>query len=291
MLRRLAAMCPEFLSPRSPRRPCHQPVLSKLVALALVAIVFGTAAADPWQGRLQGGGGISVDPDTHRAMRDENGMQRQMWDGVHRLDDGSAVIIRDGIAVPTEQMYRAWSQGSRPVTLFEQRYCDQLVRKTCGFDNACNNSAACVRARTMLADEGREQRHRPINAGSYPLTATSELCRAGLSDSAFEICGSLEAQIGDSRCRDLVDQVCGAEDRCADTEPCSAARQLLRMETEERLTNEDPGLLSLTGRQCLEAMGNAFFSACEAPAPVAVPVPARTPVPDTAEPDALEPAQ
>jgi hypothetical protein len=63
------------------------------------------------------------------------------------------------------------------------------------------------------------------------------------------------------------------------------------METEERLTNEDPGLLSLTGRQCLEAMGNAFFSACQAPARVVVPVPARTRVPDTAEPDALEPAQ
>ena len=191
-----------------------------------------------------------------------------MWDGVHRLDDGTAVIIRDGIAIPTQQMYEAWSEGRRPDPMFEARYCDQLVRKTCGFDNACNNSASCMRARTMLADEGREQRDQPLTAGSYPLTGTSELCRAALTDPAFAICSSLEAQIGDSRCRDLVDKVCGKQGACADAQACSAARQLLSMETEERLTNEDPGALSLTGRQCLEAMGNTFFTACEPPAPM-----------------------
>jgi hypothetical protein len=221
------------------------------------------ALAETWEGRLQRGGQIIVDPYTHRAMRNENGMQRPMWDGVHRLDDGSAVIIRDGIAIPTEQMYQAWSEGGRPQPMFEERYCDQLVHKTCGFDNACNNSASCLRARTLLADEGREQREQPLTAGSYPLTATSELCRAALTDPAFEICSSLEAQIGGSRCRELVDRVCGERDRCAGTEPCSAARQLLRMETEERLINADPGALSGIGRQCLEAMGNAFFSPCE----------------------------
>jgi hypothetical protein len=116
----------------------------------------------------------------------------------------------------------------------------------------------------MLADEGREQRDQPLAAGSYPQTATSDLCRKALDDPAYTACESLEAQIGDSRCRVLVDKVCGAGGECAKAQPCDAAHQLLRMETEERLANDNPGAITDIGRQCVEAMGNAFFAACNA---------------------------
>jgi hypothetical protein len=232
-------------------------------AVLAIALAAASAVAETWQGRLQQGGQVSVDAETHRALHGEDGAKRPLWDGVHRLDDGSTLIIRDGIAVPTEQMVQAWSGDTKPQPVFADRYCDQLVRKTCGFDSACSNSAACLRARSLLAEEGREQRGLPVTAGAHPHTRTSEQCRQGLIDPGFTACPSLDAAIGDSRCRDLVDQVCGIDDRCARTQACDAARQLLRMETEQRLISDDPAALSTTGSQCLEAMGNAFFGRCE----------------------------
>jgi hypothetical protein len=101
-----------------------------------------------------------------------------------------------------------------------------------------------------------------MTMGAYPQTEASELCRHALSDPAYNACESLEAGIGDSRCRKLVDRVCGAERQCGTSQACDAADQLLRMETEERLANDDPGALSGTGRQCIEAMGNDFFKPC-----------------------------
>lgn len=227
----------------------------------MLGVTAAPVLAETWQGQLRRGGQIRVDPDTHRAVRGDG--EGPMWDGVHRLDDGSTVIIRDGIAIPTEQMYQAWSGDTKPRAIFEDRHCHQLVRKTCGFDSACNNSAACLRARGLLADEGREQRDQPLIAGTHPRTAASEQCRQALTDPAYNACASLQAAIGDSRCRELVDWVCGGDNRCAEAQACDAARQLLRMETDERLGNDDPSALSSTGGQCVEAMGNAFFQACE----------------------------
>ncbi|MGB5733735.1 MAG: hypothetical protein WBM40_04755 [Thiohalocapsa sp.] len=245
------------------RRRSSVTALALCVGLWMLGWMVAPTAAETWQGQLQQGGQISVDPYTHRAMRGDG--RGPMWDGVHRLDDGSTVIIRQGIAIPTEQMYETWSGDTKPQPIFEDRHCNQLVRKTCGFDSACNNSAACLRARSLLGEEGREQRDQPVSAGTHPRTAASEQCRRAMTDPAYAACASLEAAIGDSRCRDLVDQVCGADDRCAPAQPCGAARQLLRMETEERLTNDDPGALSATGGQCLEAMINAFFIPCDPP--------------------------
>ena len=236
--------------------------LGAAVGLA-IALATLPAVAETWQGRLQQGGQVTVDPDTRRAMQGDDGAERPLWDGVHRLEDGSTLIIRDGIAIPTEQMVEAWSGDTKPRPVLVDRHCEQLVRKTCGFDSACNNSAACLHARSLLAEEGREQRGQPVTAGAHPLTRADEQCRQALSDPGFTACASLEAAVGDSRCRDLVDQVCGIDDGCAATQACDAARQLLRMETEQRLTNDDPAALSTTGSQCLEAMGNAFFGRCE----------------------------
>jgi hypothetical protein len=247
---------------RSLPDPDHLGMLGSLLAILLLsAPVLGIAQT--WRGELQGGGSIYVDPDTHRAVQDYGGVQRPAWDGVHRLDDGSAVIIRDGIAVPTEDMYQVWEQGGRPEPTFAERYCDQLVRKTCGFDNACRTSAACLRARSLLADEAREQQGQPISAGPHPTTATTARCREALSEPEFAPCNSLEARLGDSRCRALVEQACGADGQCADAQACDAAKQLLDMETDERLVNDDPAAVSDTGRQCVEAMTNPFFAPCE----------------------------
>ncbi len=251
----------------------HVPSLPRSVACAAAAVVAllaclfvsaGPVAAERWHGALQGGGSLQVDPRTHRAVRDYDGVERPAWDGVHRLQDGSTVIIRDGIAVPTEQMYRAWEGGGGAQATFAERYCDQLARKTCGFDNACRTAAACLQARSLRADEVREQAGRSARVGGPAQAPTGERCRVALTDPGFPPCRSLEAAAGDSRCRALVDQACGVDGGCSGSQACDAARQLLNMETEERLVNDNPAVMSATGQQCLEALGNPFFVRCGA---------------------------
>ncbi|MCG6940132.1 MAG: hypothetical protein LJE69_02645 [Thiohalocapsa sp.] len=225
------------------------------------------AVADNWRGELESGGTIVVDPGTHRALRQDGGTTRQLWDGVHRLEDGSTVIVRDGVAVPTEEMYRAWAGGPTASPIYADRWCMQLVRKTCGFDDACDTVAPCLQARTLLAEAERERRDLAITRGPAADTvrsATEPRCRQALADPAFPACASLTSG-GDSRCRELVLKVCGAKDACADSPACDAARQLQSLETDERLTVADPAALTGTGQQCLEALHNDFFVACDTP--------------------------
>ena len=243
--------------------------IAGVVLAAGLCLLGPTAAADTWRGELSRGGSIIVDPDTHRALREDGGSTRPLWDGVHHLQDGSTVIVRDGVAIPTEDMYEAWSGGRPPEALYQERWCTQLVRKTCGFDNACANQAACLEARTLLGDAERERRElallgRPGASTTAPVP-TEGRCRQALVDPAFAACASLTAGPSHSRCRDLVVRVCGADDACATSPACDAARQLQALETEERLMVEDPSGLTGTGSQCIEAMHNAYFAPCGAP--------------------------
>lgn len=242
---------------RGHRNPCSLGIL--LIAMAGAG---GICNADTWYGRVDGGPEVMVDPNTRRAVGIIDGQRRPLWDGVHRLEDGSSMIIRDGIAVPTEPMYESWQAVAKPEPIYASRYCNQLARKTCGFDNACNTAAACLRARTLLGEEAREQRELTKAGFGYPQTDASNCCRGALDDPEFPACESLAGLAGDSRCRELVVRVCGAENACADAQACDAARQLQAMETQERLTNADPSALSMTGGQCLEAMRNAYFKPC-----------------------------
>lgn len=244
-------------------RPWLRLAVLTVVLLAVTVGVAVDASADPWQSRLQGGAEVSVDPSTRRAVGIINGQQRPLWDGVHRLEDGSTLIVRDGIAVPTAPMVEQWQADSAPEPIYEYHYCKQLVRKTCGFDDACDRSAACLRARTLLGDEAREQLGLDPRRTAEAQTATGERCQKALSDPSFPACESPSDRADNSRCQALVERVCGPEDACAGTQACDAARQLQSLEAEERLINADPSALSLTGGQCLEAMTNAFFEPCD----------------------------
>lgn len=230
-----------------------------LLGLLLPAAV----SADTWQSRLQGGAEVSVDPNTRRAVGTINGQQRPLWDGVHRLEDGSTLIVRDGIAVPTAPMVEQWQARSQPEPVFQYHYCKQLVRKTCGFDESCDRSAPCLQARSLLGDEAREQLALGHRRTADAQTATGERCKEALSDPSFPACESPSDRADHSRCQALVERVCGSDERCLSSPACDAARQLQDLEAEERLVNADPSALSLTGGQCLEAMSNAFFEPCD----------------------------
>ncbi|MFD2111406.1 hypothetical protein [Thiorhodococcus fuscus] len=99
-------------------------------------------AAD-WQGQLSDGTRVEVDSQTHRAWQLDHGQRHPLWDGVHRLADGSVVIVREGTAVPQAGMLDAWSRPEAPEipeTGARSADCGRLV------DHACGKGWRCVRA-------------------------------------------------------------------------------------------------------------------------------------------------
>jgi len=222
----------------------------------------GPVGASSWTGTLQDGSVLKVDPDSHRAMRYYKGGVTPLWDGTHRLEDGSVVIVRDGQAVPTESMMNSWAgePGSEPS--MRTRYCDQLVRKVCGFHDECRQGQPCILARQLLAMEREQQRRTPVEAGSWPHVPSSGECQDALANPAFPACGSSTPGAEQTACRKLVEKVCGDADQCAAHKACNPARQLLQMESDERLRSADPQALTPTGAECEKAMDNAFFEPC-----------------------------
>jgi hypothetical protein len=225
-----------------------------VLSLAILLGVPPAVQAQGWSGTLRDGGQLRVDPETHRAVRDQGGYQRPMWDGVHYLDDGSMVIIRDGIAVPTGQMLETWDSGPAPRVAQASPACERLVQRVCGPNDACGQSAPCAAARKLLQDAV------PADA---PAGTDTGACAKALSDPAFPVCTQVARGATASDCARLVERVCGADGRCGKAPACDPARQLLGLESEERAAGGDPRALTATGEQCRQAMINPFFKPCQ----------------------------
>jgi hypothetical protein len=234
-----------------------------VVAIAFLLTVAGSVRAAPWTGTLQDGSVLKVDPNSHRASRYHNGGITPLWDGTHRLEDGSVVIVRDGQAVPNESMIRSWGAepGSEPS--LTERYCDQLVRKVCGFHAECAGSQPCALAHQLLNLEREQQRRAPVGAGPWPVTPSSTECQDALSNPAFPACSVSVPPVQQTPCKKLVDKVCGAGGECKSSKPCDPALQLMQMESDERLQSADPDAKTPTGAECEKAMDNAYFAPCE----------------------------
>ncbi len=246
------------------RNSCPSPPFRAIgrTLVLCVPLCQAAVAGQAWTGSLPGGGEIQVDPETHRATRVDGGRSMPMWDGTHRLEDGSVVIIRDGTAVPTEQMLQTWD-GRVPVRdELAGKPCERLVRQTCGYDNACANSTACLNARRLLNSERDAQRRAPLEAGQRPSTPVSAECDAASASADYPPCASGARAAVDTPCRRLVERVCGVDDRCSGSSACDPARQLLRMEAEEQQSYRDPLTVTPSGVQCREAMTNQFFAPC-----------------------------
>jgi hypothetical protein len=196
-------------------------------------------------------------------MRYHDGGTAPLWDGAHQLENGSVVIVRDGTIVPTEGMLETWvgEPGSEP--RMRQRYCEQLVRKVCGFHDECASAQPCALARQLLRIEGEEQRRAPLGSGPYPATPSTSECLDALANAAFPACRASVPDLKETACKKLVDRVCGADNRCSGSPACNPARQLLQMETEERLESADPDAQTPIGSECEKARSNPFFTACE----------------------------
>lgn len=246
--------------------PWRRPRIRFLHFLVLGIALLGlqAALAGSWTGTLHDGSVLKIDPETRRPMRYDHGGPSPMWDGTHRLEDGSVVIIRDGTIVPTQSMLETWAAEPGAEPRMRDRHCEQLVRKTCGFHEECATTQPCVLARQLRRLERDEQRRAPFDASRHPpdTDATGE-CLDALRHAAFPTCAATRLDRHDTPCARLVERVCGPADRCAARPACDPARQLLRMETEERLESLDPSARTATGAECEKARDNAFFQACE----------------------------
>ncbi len=163
-----------------------------LLAAGLAAVFLMPVQAAEWSSTLEDGSTVTVDPDSNRATVNRNGVSTPLWNGVHRMQDGSSLIVNHGIAVPTE-------------SIMESR--------------------------------------------RVPPPKTEEWEDVNI--------------IGYSPCEQLVRQVCGQQDQCADAEACDPARQLLVMEQQERSASSNPNLMTYTSGQCLNAIKDReYFARC-----------------------------
>jgi len=227
------------------------PLLLLLVSLAIVA------EEGSWQGALQDGSEISIDPTTNKATRTFDGESTPLWNGVHRLNNGAVIIVRDGVVVPDQAIIEAQQEQERNRL---NAACLQLVTKVCGHHNECQSQPACDPARQLLAME-RDELNSSWSGASLE---SSNLCLEALgNEDYFAPCVRRDPREGPSACEQLAASVCGEEDGCAESQGCSAARQLISMERQDLF--ESPDGRSRTSMQCREMLQQPTetFEACK----------------------------
>jgi len=162
-----------------------------LLLLMLILPMNAALAADPTY-KLQNGGTVTVDPDTNRATITRDGITTPMWDGTHRMQDGSTLIINSGITVPNQTILEsrelpvqeAEEWEGAPIVGYSP--CEKLVRRVCGKENQCGEIEGCNLARQLLEMEDSE---RTASKFRSRMTHTSGQCLNMMKDGeVFPIC-------------------------------------------------------------------------------------------------------
>jgi hypothetical protein len=116
-------------------------------------------------------------------------VERPLWDGTHRLQDGSTLIIRNGVAVPNlsiiesrHQLPPAEPEEWEDMVIVGTSPCERLSRKVCGPENECAGIEACPATRQLVE---REHEERQASANSNLMTPTSGQCLQALRDENF----------------------------------------------------------------------------------------------------------
>jgi hypothetical protein len=262
------------------------------MALAACLLFTVTSQAAGWSAPLVGGGEVRVDPRTNRATILRGGVETQLWDGAHRLQDGSTLVIHSGQAVPNAAILgsrRLPGQAERPgaeqwigVPIVGYSPCERLVRRVCGLSQECGSAKACDPARQLLE---MEQQERKANDSPNYMTHASGQCQEVDQDKTFFVsCGQksmpgqavlspgLRGEVAGrqppSACELLVDKVCGLQGACSAQTACHAAQQLLQMGQE--LSADQGGgtgsAVNPTQHQCVQALSDeGFFKSCSGP--------------------------
>jgi hypothetical protein len=228
------------------------------------------AFAAPWNAELGTGQQISVSPTDNRAVIESGrGQGKPLWDGVHRLSDGSTITIRSGILVPNEalQTYQAAPGPPSDRSASDQETfsapagrrgsCDELVLSCCGLHGSCEDAEACVLARQL-----RRMQHQPDSVRLGNADWAEQQCREALQDhTRFTTCAR-EPSLETTACRQLLDRVCADRPRCGDSPSCRMARELFDLE-QAALDSGAEMELEVIRPRCLELLGDhAFFPPC-----------------------------
>ncbi|MBL3527044.1 MAG: hypothetical protein JMN27_06330 [gamma proteobacterium endosymbiont of Lamellibrachia anaximandri] len=202
------------------------------------------------------GSRITIDPITNKATRSAEGVSSQLWDGVHRLDNGAVIIVRDGVVVRDAILLESQQQQ---LIEEEREACSLLVRKVCGQHDECRGHPACNPARQLLALEQEEAQQQWDGRARE----SSRLCLDALrQNDFFQACTKRQSGTPLSSCEVLRQKVCGTRLQCAGTQACDLAKQLFLMEMDEQVFS--PDIFTQTGAQCREALGNTdLFSRCD----------------------------
>ena len=241
------------------KTPTH--LITTLTCLAILAPAL--ALGQSWTGGLERGGVVKIDPTTNKATIYDNRGATQLWDGTHRLENGSVIIVEDGIVRSGGGEAPRSSLPVQPepgISRVGSSTCVELVIKVCGFNGECREAEACSPARQLMQLEKEEawQTH------SQGPNQTSAQCRKALSNEDYFVrCDNLRPSETPTACEKLVSRVCGDDANCSDTPGCPPARQLLAMETQERLASRTPDRPTYTSGKCEEALkGSGFFKQC-----------------------------
>ena len=159
--------------------------------LLLILPAHTVSAAGP-NFSLQGGGTVTVDPDTNRATMTRDGVTTPLWDGTHRMQDGSILIIKQGVTVPNEiildaqQLPRPEEEEWEGAPIVGYSPCEKLAHRVCGKENQCGEIEGCNMARQLL---DMEQDERTASADRNRMTYTSGQCRTMAADAeTFPLC-------------------------------------------------------------------------------------------------------
>ena len=158
------------------------------IIIAFLATGVFAAQAGNWSSRTLKGNEITVDPDTNRATVNVDGVTTQLWEGTHRLQDGSVLIIRKGIAVPNKEILRLRElplpepEEWEDVPIVGYSPCEKLVRRVCGKQGQCVDAKGCNPSQQLLSMERQE---REASANRNLMTYTSGQCLKADVDKAF----------------------------------------------------------------------------------------------------------
>jgi Xaa-Pro aminopeptidase len=158
------------------------------LAAGLMALFLLSAQAAEWSSTLLDGSIVTVDPDTNRATVTREGVTTPLWNGVHRTQDGSALIVNRGIAVPNESIIESRrlpppkTEEWEDVNIVGYTPCEQLVRQVCGRQGECLDAESCDPAQQLLAMEDEERNNA---ANRNLMTFTSGQCLSAMKDREY----------------------------------------------------------------------------------------------------------
>ncbi|CAK0774238.1 exported hypothetical protein [Gammaproteobacteria bacterium] len=155
--------------------------MSKLLLfLWLLATVAVPAAIADSNTHLQDGTPILIDENSRTVYVLEGTVRRPLWDGVHRLENGSTFTVNGGILINEFRSPEARSPRHGPPGAPSS--CEVLVTRVCGSDNHCAANPGCPAARQFLQMEEKERA--PGDPPSI-MTPTSDSCAEALGDAAY----------------------------------------------------------------------------------------------------------